>query len=259
MDGLTIRADAVTIRGTPDGFSDVTGLWVAPGGWNGWEDGGGEVRRESVPRPSSHGEFDLPVFQGSMVFSVDGHALARSPLELGHLRRQVTGLGASGSKFRVSVDLHGETLWVMARRGAKPTFKDSGIRSGLLRARFLLQFVASDPRKHGEKHEFPGGWPAINRGNFPADPVLIVTGVMPAGYSVHGPDGRVLTVSQPLAAGQSHRIDLRTGRVYRDGVLQVGVRRGPVWSIPAASAVVHTLVPVSGSGSLIVRVTDTYI
>lgn len=256
MDGLTIRADAVTIRGTPDGFSDVTGLWVAPDGWNGWEDGGGDVRRESVPRPSSHGEFDLPVFQGSMVFSVDGHALARSPLELGHLRRQVTGLGASGSKFRVSVDLHGETLWVMARRGAKPTFKDSGIRSGLLRARFMLQFVAADPRKYGDVHDFPAGVEAVNFGNFEATPRLMI-GAGSGGYTVTGPGGRQIVVSSGAPAG-AHYIDFTSGGLFT----AAGVRVPGVMSVfqpwtvgPGLPGVVASI---TGSRKLAQRVTDTY-
>lgn len=255
---LSISVDGVEILGRPrDGVSRVEGLFVGPDGFNGWDDGV-DVRREAVERPGEHGEYDLPVFNGSRVISIDGHVFAWSDDDLRFLRDRVMGVAADGGRHQLSVTHQGSTLHATVRRGAKPLFVDSGKRSGRRRATFALYLVAADPRKYGEVHEYQSGEPAVHYGNFAASPELIVTGTMP-GYSVHGPDGRTLTVSQELAAGQTHRIDLLTGRVYRDGVLQVGVRRGPVWTVPASSAAVHTLVPASGSGSLTVRVTDTFI
>lgn len=260
---LRIRPEGLRnpILGVPDeSMTRVEGLFVGPDGFEGWDDGGGESRRESVERPGAHGEFDLPVFLGSRVVTIDGHALAWSASELGHLRGQIMGLGATGPRFKLTVDHQGQTLWAWARRGSKPTFKDAGIRHGMHRARFMVQFVCADPRKYGETNTFPGGVAAVHYGNFPATPELLVTGTMPAGYSVLGPGGKQFVVSQALTAGQSHRIDLRTGWLYRNGVLQVGaVSRADLWVVPTGGSVVHTLAPVSGSGSLVVKVLDTFI
>lgn len=254
---LRIRFEgaAEVILGSPAGMlGRVQGLFVAPDGFDGWDDGGGESRRESVPRPAQHGEFDLPVFQGARVFSIDGWALAWSERELAQLRSVVTGIGATGDRFKVTVDHQGQTLWVGARRGPRPTFKDAGIRRGMHRARFLMQFVAADPRKYGESRDFAAGLPALHYGNFPATPLLRI-GAGAGGYTVTGPNGRVITVSAAPAA--AHEIDFATGGLYVGGVRQVGaIATYQPWSIPVgAPGVVATI---TGARSLVQRVTDTF-
>lgn len=260
---LRIQAAGVTFLGRPDEQSPrVEGLFVGPDGFEGWEDGGGDTRSESVDRPAAHGEFDSPVFLGSRVITIDGHALAWSPAELGHIRNRVMGLGGNGDRFQLTVEHQQETLWASARRGTKPTFKDAGIRHGLLRARFSVHLVCRDPRKYGEVRTFgpATALTVFQYGNFPGIPELIITGAMPSGYAVHGPDGKQFIVSQALSADQTHRLDFRTGRLYRDNVLQIGaVSNGGTWTIPVGSAVPMTLAPVSGAGSMTVRVPDTFI
>lgn len=259
MNALTIRCGGAVIRGTPEGtVGRVEGLFVGPDGFDGWDDGGGDIRRESVPRPGEHGEFDLPVFQGSRVFSIDGWALAWSERELAQLRSIVTGIGAAGDRFRVTVDHQGQTLWAMARRGAKPTFRDAGIRHGLHRARFLIQFVAADPRKYGELREYAAGEAAVQYGNFPARPRIIVSGVAEAGYTVTGPDGRRVVVQRPLTASQPHTIDFVKGGLYVGGVRQLrAITVYEPWEIPPGMPGVVTTV--NGSRTLRVQVTDTFV
>lgn len=228
---LRIVADGMEILGRPRDSAPVEGAYVGPGGFTGWEDGGGEVRREAVPRPAALGEFDLPVYEGAMVFSVDGHALASSPQRLAVLRDRITGVGSGGRRFQVAVELQGRTLWTTARRGARPSFKDAGIRGGLIRASFLLQFVAPIPRKYGETREVPAGQVAINRGNEDAVPRLLV-GAGTGGYTVTGPGGRTIVVA--TAPSAAHYVDFSTGGLFTSaGVRQVGaITIYQPWSIP---------------------------
>ncbi|MFJ2502545.1 hypothetical protein [Microbacterium sp. NPDC087592] len=243
------------ILGRPEDLQPrVEGLFVARDGFDGWDDSG-DARRESVERPAAHGEFDLPAFQGARVFSIDGHALAWSETELAHLRSQVTGLGADGSRLQITVDHQGQTLWAIARRSAKATFRDAGVRHGMLRARFLLQFVAVDPRKYGEVRHYAAGKAALHYGNFPATPRLLI-GAGAGGYTVTGPDGRVVTVGTAPAA--AHEIDFVTGGLFLNGVRQMGaITVYQPWSIPAGLPGVTA--SISGARSLTQRVHDTFI
>ncbi len=254
---LRIRVGGVTILGRPDGSSSKPkGLFVGPDGFAGWDDGP-DLRREAVDRPGQHGQFDMPVFNGSRVVSIDGHALAWSESELGHLRDLIMGLGAFGDLLRLTVDHQGSTRWADVRRGAKPTFQDAGIRFGLLRARFAIHFVAPNPRKFGETREFPAGAAAFHYGNFPASPEIVVTGPKAGGYTITGPGGRQYVVTQALASGQTHRIDMSTGWLYLNGALQSGaVSQARTWAIPPGTSAVHTIT--GGTGSMAVRLTDTF-
>lgn len=259
---LRIRIGSVQILGRPEDIGGKpTGLFVKRGGFKGWDDSGG-ARRDSTPRPTAHGEFDEQTYQGAGIVSVDGWALATSEQQLGHLRSVVTGLGADGQLVRWVVDHQGETLWADARRGDKSTFDDAGIRHGLLRASFLIQFVRPDPCKYGKQRvSGPATSVTVNHfGNFPAAPVIDVTGSMPSGYTINGPDGKQFVVTQALAAGQTHRIDMTTGRLFLNGALTVrGVGRAQTWTVPPGQEVAMSLVPVSGSGSMTVTVLDTFI
>lgn len=259
MQALRIMIGSTTILGRPtDSTTRVRGLFVGRGGFTGWDDGV-DSRRESVPRPDAHGEFDLPVLLGSRVFSIDGYALGWSPSELASLRSEVVAMGAEGGRFPVVVDHQGEQLTAYARRGGKPSFQDAGIRHGMHRATFLMQFVAADPRKYGETESYTG--PASHMGDFPAIPVIDVTATSTmAGYTVVGPEGRRFVVTQTLPAGQTHRIDMRTGWLYLNGALQIGaVGVSDLWTIPPGRQVAHILEPDSGAGTVMVTVTDTFI
>lgn len=256
---LRINIGGVTILAAPtDSPSRVEGLFVARDGFDGWEDGGGEARREVIPRPNAHGEYDLPVFQGSRPITIDGHALAWSDEKFINLRHRLMGLCANGQRQRLVVEHRGQTLWADVRRGQKPTFDDKGIRHGRRHGRFLLQFVAADPRRYGEVHDFPGGQVAVNRGNFPARPQVIVTGAAAGGYTVTGPTGRRVVVTRALTAGAPHTIDFARGGLWIGGVRQLrAITVYEPWEIapglPGVSAVVNNGL------SLIQRVTDTYV
>lgn len=253
---LRINIAGVQILGRPDdGLSRVEGLFVGPEGLNGWDDGV-DVRRESVERPGEHGEFDLPVFNGSRVISIDGHALAWSEFELGQLRNQIMGVCADGGRQKITVEHQGEAMHATVRRGAKPTFVDAGVRHGMMRARFAIFLVAADPRKYGEVHDFPAGTEAVNRGNFPATPRLMV-GAGSGGYTVTGPGGRRVVVG--TAPAGAHYIDFASGGLFTAaGVRQVGaITIYEPWTVPVGAPGVTA--SISGSRSLVQRVTDTFI
>lgn len=75
-----------------------------------------------------------------------------------------------------------------------------------------------------------------HQGNFDAHPVFELTDA-PAAYSVASEFG-TLTVSN-VPAGGVQRLDTRTGRVTRNGVV-VGVARGPLWTIPPGRVIPHS-------------------
>lgn len=221
---------------------------------DGWNDGA-PVRVESAERPGQHGDFDLPVTRGPRLVTMSGWCRAYSPEKLRHFSNQLTGLLADGQTGRLVVDEWGEAQWADVRLFGDPRFRRRG---GSGYADWSLKLRAPDPQKFGDVREFPAGQPAVHFGNFPSAPVLEVTGPTPAGgYTVTGPAGKTFVVTQGLAAGQKHRIDMATGRVYRDGALQLGVvSNGGTWVIPPGlPGVTHTV----SAGSLKVLVTDTFV
>ena len=260
---LRIRpGNSVVILGRPDdGSSAPVGLYVGKDGFNGWDDGA-DVRSTAVARPGAHGMYDLPKLLGARAISIAGWALAESEAKLGWWRSVVTGLGAGGDPVRFTVDHQGETLWADARIEGTTRFQDSGIRRGLHRASFLLQFSAANPRKFGEVNV---DGPAVsvvakNYGNFPASSLIEVTGNMPSGYTINGPGGRKYTVTQALTTGRTHLVDMANSRLYLDGVQQIGkVSRRDSWAVPNSGSVTLTISPVSGAGLLLVRTPNTYV
>jgi hypothetical protein len=125
-------------------------------------------------------------------------------------------------------------------------------------ARFQVTLWAPDPRMYGEVHDFAGGTAAVNRGNFPARPQLIVSGTATSGYTVTGPDGRKVTVTKALTAGAPHTIDFAKGGLYVGDVRQLrAISVYQPWTVgPGLPGVTAT---VNNGATLIQRVTDTYI
>jgi len=259
---MTLRVDVSGVQFWGHLPTAGYGFVVDPEGLDGIDDGV-VVKGETVSRPSQHGDYELPTFLESRIVSLSGNCLADSPERLGTLRRQFTGLlvGAVGN---VVFEHLGSTVWGRAglAPGVQKKFKVDAASS--THARFQLQLKFHDPRLFGESKPFAAAASLSLRhyGNFLSLPALEVTGSMPSGYSVNGPDGRKYTVTQALTPGQTHRIDMNTGRLYRNGVLQVGwVSRSETWGIPAGSlGVAYALAPVSGSGLISApSVLDTFI
>uniref|UniRef100_UPI00055B0997 hypothetical protein n=1 Tax=Microbacterium paraoxydans TaxID=199592 RepID=UPI00055B0997 len=112
----------------------------------------------------------------------------------------------------------------------------------------------ADPRRYGETRELPSrGFPVpvANRGNFPAFPEVVVLDA-PASYAITSPGG-TFTVSGATAGG-THVVNLRNGRVTRNGVEMFDVGRGSLWAVPPGPAWEHVI-----TAPGLVRITDTYV
>lgn len=257
---LEIRFDGLEILDHPRDMSHPFGLFVKRDGFQGWQ-GISSRRREALARAVAHGEFDMPVFLGSRVVTIDGWVLGSSEKDLGERSDSLTGIGAAGGKVTVFVEHQGKSRRADGRVLIAEA-EDTGIRSGVLRAEFQLQFVFADPRKYGDTAVLPGDrLDPINRdatatsivvghyGNFPAFPVVEIPSA-PVAYTITSPGG-TFTVAGATVGG-THRVDLRNGRVYRNGVEMPGVGRGDLWAVPANARWTHAL-SVAGR----VRIPDT--
>lgn len=233
---------------------------VEPSGLSGWFDTPA-AKLTTSERPQAHGAFDVPVFRSARSISVKGHVLAESETSLEAMKVQLAGLLLDGGGT-LTVQTDKETTFA---RGVYQVSYRPGGWSGEEDS-FQIQFVAQDPRRYGETDEKVRAQSGtslnvFHRGNTTAAPELIITGTMPSGYRVNGPDGRAFVVAQALAAGQTHTIRMRDGALLRNGVRQIGgavVTRAQTWGIPSGANVAMTLVPVSGSGSMRANVPATY-
>ena len=213
--------------------------------------GGVDVRREDVARPAAHGSFDLPGFLAPRSLSLTGHLSAPSREALDHFASRVGGLLADGGSSRLVLDGPSGSRWCDVRLGAATQISLLDATT----AKFQVTVWAADPRMFGEVREFAAGQVAHQYGNFPATPTFEVTGTS-GGYTFTGPSGKQFTVSSGPGSG-TDRIDMSTGRVYRNGTLLVGaVTRGDLWTVPVGlPGVTHTIT----AGTLTVKVTDTFV
>jgi hypothetical protein len=255
---LEVRINDLVIRGTAD--VSRLGFYVAKGGFQGWEDGV-DMRRNNVERALAHGSFDLPGYLGSRTVTIDGYCYAPTDNDLSWWRSRLTGLLAQGDSTMVAVENQGLTTWAMGRLAAKPAF--DRVPGGRPYATFQLQLWFANPRRFGESRDFTAdtgvALPAYHYGNFPAAPAFTVTGSKPSGYTITGPNSKTYSVTKVVVAGHPHVIDMATGYLSVDGVVQQGVvSSGDTWTIPGGAAVSQTL---SGSGiaTLTATVKDTYI
>jgi len=238
---VSISADRVT-----------EGLELGPDGIDGWNDAV-DMRREDIAIPQAPGSFDLPGLPAARVLTIAGRCVASSVEKLGWYRSQVTGLLTRGDSGRIVVEEFGLTTWAQCRLASRTKWQAWG---GQPYADFQLQLWCPDPRRYGEVRTFPGGAAAYHYGNFPASPVLTVTGSAAGGYTINGPSGKTFTVTKALVSGHPHTIDMVTGRLTVDGAVQIGaVGRAQTWAIPPGATVAMT----STAGTLTAAVTDTYI
>lgn len=250
---LNVRIGGVTFEGSPRDRDDA--FVIAPDGWSGWDDGVA-VRREAVSRPSAHGSFAFPGFRDARVVSLSGWIVASSPEKLHHKRDQLLGLLADGGSGTLTVEQPKGTRWATVMLSDTPTVRVRGVSE--CEAEFRVQFWAPDPRMFGEVRDYAAGETAIQYGNFPARPQLIVSGSAASGYTVTGPGGRSVVVSKALTSGQPHTIDFARGGLYVGGVRQLrAMTVYEPWTVgPGLPGAVAT---VNNGVSLVQRVTDTYV
>lgn len=251
---LEIRVEGLTILGKPRSYG-ASGMILKEGGLQGWE-GLPASRREALARAVQHGEHDVPTYLPARVVTIDWTTISDSEFAAFNEANQINGIGGTGRQVPTVVKHHGVSLYAAGRR-ISVSAVDTGMRDGerpILDCQ--MQLVFADPRKYGETTPFPktGTGTSIDvfhRGNFPASPVIEVDSA-PSSWSVSSPAG-TFTVSGATAGG-THRIDMATGRVTRNGAVMNGVGSGPLWAVPDGAVWAHTLT-VPGR----VLIADTYI
>lgn len=245
-----LRWRGMTFDGGIGGGTPYTLAWVS--GFS-----GGEVDREQVGRENAHGRFPAPGYLAPRPIAWGGLILTNTPAEQEHAIRRLSGSSGLEGADRLVAD-GDTTVWVDVEpvRIANPEVLVPGKI-----ASYEVRVEAPDPFLFGETHVFgPATSTSVyHYGNANAVPVVEVTGSMPSGYRVNGPGGAQFVVSQALSSGQTHRLDFRTGWLYRNGTLQQGaVSRAQTWVIPPGLPVAMSLTPVLGSGQMTVRVPDTF-
>lgn len=251
-DSLFIRLDAIEMQSE---LPPKTGFNITA--FKGWNDGAPARAVSDDAIPMGDGDFDVPVFKGSRVVTIEGFCIADSVQELGILQGKLTGLGSTGNRMRLTVAEFGREQWANCRPDGTPEFDAT---DGLPRATFAVDVKCRDPRKFGDTRTFASGALAFHYGNYPATPQLLVTGSMPTGYTINGPAGKKYIVTAAVTSTASHLIDMNTGLLYVNGVVVYGaVSQGDTWSIPPGQQVAQTLVPASGTGTLAAQVMDTHV
>lgn len=216
--------------------------------------GGADMRRETVDRPGAHGAFSLPGYLTGRSIRWGGLVLTDSPREQEHALLRLSGLLAGGGTSRLVIDGDNPRWLDVLRASPEPP---KVLVPGLV-ASYSFEAWAPDPRMYGEVREYAAGEAAVQYGNFPARPRIIVSGVAEAGYTVTGPGGRRVVVQRPLTASQPHTIDFVKGGLYVGGVRQLrAITVYEPWEIPPGVPGVVTTV--NGSRTLRVQVTDTFV
>jgi len=194
-------------------------------------------RREALARAVQHGEHDTPVYLGSRIVTIDGWIQAENDSDLRNLSDSVTGMFAL-YRTVVSVEHQSDTRWAEGR-----VLTAECDDTGMGHSEFQVQLVFADPRRYGSKIVAPATGLAtsiavMHRGNFPAFPVIEIPDA-PASYTITCPRGVFIVTG--ATAGGTHTVDMRSGRVFRNGVEMFDVGRGPLWAVPPGMSWTHTL------------------
>lgn len=224
---------------------------------------GGTTSYESIPSGTGRGDGEADVENvrtSPRIVTLTGFAYARTMWDLGQrIHRLAAALAEPDEAGWFKWREFGEQYRAWVRRG-----KDSPARrlGSTGRAEFTIRFRAPSQRIIGQKHPRVGPAQSIvlkNRGSYHALPVLRVTGDLPAGYRLT--DGRgEYVVTQSLAPGQTHKVDMRDRILFRGGAAQPGaVSRPGLLAVPKFGKTTITLIPNAGSGQVSGENTDNYI
>ncbi len=216
------------------------------------------VRSSSVEIVDGDGEYDVPVTRGARKIRIAGYVVADSPDRLDAYELAHRAVLADGAAGQVTIARQFATVRGSAKLGDYVSF-DRTFKS---RADFDITFKFDDPRLYGKLNRFPLGIlgvPVFHRGNYPAIPIITVSGSGSNDYSIYGPDGKQYRVTQDLVAGHPHVIDLRTGQLSIDGVVIFGgVTIADTWAIPGGRTVTCSFDPNGNSATATLALRETY-
>lgn len=253
MDALHATVAGIVFDGTG---TEKYGFSIEQDGISGWFESP-DLRREMVDRANQAGQFALPGYPTGRVTTISGLLTTASRGDQVRELNRLSALLMDGDFSPLVVQEETTTRAKVGRYG-EPSIRM--LVYGKV-AQYQIQFWSPDPRRYGDEHTYDPGTvvDVYHYGTYHALADIEVTGVM-GGYTLYGPNGKRYVVTQALSAGQTHRIEMRSGLLYRDGVLQrSAVGRSETWTIPPGARVTHTLAPASGSGQIRPRLRDAYI
>ncbi|MEF2979110.1 hypothetical protein [Subtercola sp. YIM 133946] len=253
----TVRAGAMVFSG---GAGD-DGFFIEK--WKGW--GPVATKRSITKRSNAAGSFPTQGYPDDRTLIFSGRCHANGAERMGWFENQFSGLFMDGLGGRVLVEHGGYVTWAYGFRADQPDF-ESEIPGSTSTYQLGLWFP--DPRKFGlitpdQIFSGPHGVNIItqNDGNYEARPVMTVSGNMPGGYLVNGPNALGYGVTHAVVPGHPHVIDMNDGSLTIDGVRIYGATpiNADTWGVPPAGQAVQILHPASGTGNLSIAVPPTYI
>lgn len=219
----------------------------------------GEVQEVGVAQYNGAGQYDLDnVIREPRIITISGVAVARSMAELGFIEERMRAcLITTSAVGQFSWTEYGRSLDCDVRRYRGWRFSRIGSTGA---AEYTARFRAPSQLVYGESKDYGPGTSlvVVNRGTYPAWPVIEVTGSMPSGYRVVA-NNRSYIVTRGIAAGETHRIDMRTGLLSIGGVPQVGASSAPRKLSAPVGPTTFYITPASGSGAIRVLHRDTYL
>lgn len=238
LDGLHFRGDTSRALFT-----------VEHGALSGWFESPG-VRRDDSPRPLGDGSFTAPTYRSGRSVAWSGLILTESPWEQRRAMEQLAGMCSGRGLYRLTVQHESDPTWTDVQLVQPPEVQ---VEAYGRVARYDVEVFAPRARRYGELRSFSNGNNVFHRGNAPAYPVVVIPDAG-ASYTVSA-GGQSFVVSGATSGG-THRIDLRTGRLTRNGTVQTGVvTRAESWTVDPGDRMTFSLAP---SRAFTVEAYDTF-
>lgn len=223
-----------------------------------------EIRRDTVERPWSHGNFYDRGFYGPRLISMSGHAIAKTSVQLYQMRDKLVHLFRTGETQWVTFYADNESGWrhIRAALGSKITWTQMTDTY----AQWRFELYAADPRTYGSLQEstlfpteargigiyyplmhpdhkvldynldaraVPRNLPLVNEGNEEAWPVFKVFGKFATGFSIKT-SSKTITYTGGTSRTTPVVIDTFTGTAtYGSGDRSYLLTRRDWMSIPA--------------------------
>lgn len=199
-----IKAWGDTFHGTGWHLVDLTGWTESPG-----------VDVEMLARSGTHGTFALPGYMRERTVGLSGFHVAQDHADMEDASARIRALQAQDISLTIE-DTRGS--WTVFGKVTAASYTPRGF---VPEGDWKLEVVCPLPWKYGKKRDFLGGIPAVTKGSQESSPLLTVSGVAAAGYTVTGPNGQRVVTALPVASGAPHTIDLGKGGLYIGGVRQL--------------------------------------